>query len=182
MPIHRRINGNSVHVPYFRIYADDTARLADSGFTVDQLNKKALQESDYSEWLLIDYSPITWQSVTVPVTAISKVLKSVRYNLVFDSSSGFNIGTTVPDNSRIVFAIANVTTAFNGITESTITVGDAGDADRLILSTDIDLHSIGSYYVNAYYDYVSSTQVTGTYVRDSASVGAANIEIIFSIN
>lgn len=177
---HKNFTGNNVHTPYFREYADAAARTADSGFTVDQVNKVALQESDSTEWLLTDESPITWVQLGA-AGAVSKVVKTVRAALVFDSAASINIGTAVPLNARVLKAVINVTEAFDGAVESTITLGDAGDPDRFCETTEADLSTIGVYEIENYYNYGSATQLTGTYVRDGATAGAAAIEIIYSI-
>lgn len=46
------------------VYADATARLAATGFTVDDVGRIAFQQSDGSYWRLSDDSPITWATVT----------------------------------------------------------------------------------------------------------------------
>lgn len=42
------------------VYADETARLAATGFTSDDVWKAYGQESDETLWLLVNHSPITW--------------------------------------------------------------------------------------------------------------------------
>jgi hypothetical protein len=179
MPIHRRIEGNSVHTPYFRIYADSTTRLADTGFTSDQVNKLALQKDDNTEWTLDNHSPITWSPIIG--APASGNLQTKRYPLVFDSSGSFNIGDPLPTGSRVNGVVVDVTQAFDGVTESTITIGDAGDPDRFCETTEVDLTVLEKYSISNYYNYTSETQVTGTYVQDSATQGAAYIEVFYSI-
>lgn len=45
------------------IYADATARLAATGFTVDDVGRIAYQQSDTSYWRLSDDAPVTWAAV-----------------------------------------------------------------------------------------------------------------------
>lgn len=179
MPIHRQITGDSTHIPYFRVYATSITRLADSGFTSDQINKKAIQKSDNTEWILINHSPITWSQITG--TSPGGSLLSIRYPLVFDTTGSFNIGDPLPSDARVNMVIIDVTQDFDGVSESTITVGDAGDPDRFCEIIDVDLSIIEKYHIQNYYNYASETQVTGTYVQDSATQGAAYIELFYSI-
>lgn len=46
--------------PYAWVYADATARTADTGFTPADVGKLAYQQSDGTYWSLTDDSPITW--------------------------------------------------------------------------------------------------------------------------
>lgn len=112
---------------------------------------------------------------------ISEVVKSQRANLVFNTVSPLNIGNIVPIGARIHRIIIDVTQAFDGVTESTLTVGDAGDASRFATSADIDLHTIGTYICETYYNYAAATQITGTYTQDGATVGIATLEAVYSI-
>jgi len=113
----------------------------------------------------------------IPTTSLQL---SIRHTLAYDSVASFNIGDAVPDNARIYKVVVNVETAFNGSSESTLTVGDAGDPDRLAELTDINLHAVGTYVIDNYYRYVSSTQITGAYTQDSATQGNAYIEIFYT--
>lgn len=114
--------------------------------------------------------------------AITKNIKSVRFPLVFNTPGSFNIGSSVPVNTRIQKTIINVVTGFDGTTESTLTIGDGSVQDRFCKINEVNL-SISDviYEIDNYYNYTSSTQLTGTYVQDSATIGAAYIEIIYSI-
>jgi hypothetical protein len=112
---------------------------------------------------------------------IDRVLKSVRYALVFDSAGSVNIGSPVPLNSRVHKTIISVTTAFDGTTESTLTVGDVGDLARFCGVDEVNLAEIGIYDIDNHYNYGSISQILGTYVQDGATVGAASIEVLYSI-
>jgi len=107
-------------------------------------------------------------------------LTSIRYDLVFNSPASFNIGSAVPAGSRIHKVIVSVIPAFDGSSESTLTIGDAGNASRHAAVTDLNLASINEYVIDTYHHYAALTQITGTYVQDGATVGAAYIEIVYS--
>jgi hypothetical protein len=91
--LHRNFSEERVHSPFFRLYADSTARLADSGFVSDDVNKVALQLDDATMWRLTDESPITWATLEkVPAGGdTGQVLKKASdddYDLVWADESG----------------------------------------------------------------------------------------------
>lgn len=53
-----------IHVLYGWRYADAAARSAATGFVAADVGKVALQADNYSLWMLVDESPITWQQIT----------------------------------------------------------------------------------------------------------------------
>lgn len=57
---HADLTGVNIHVPYAWSYADSTAREAATGFDSGDVGKLALQEDDYSLWILTDDSPVAW--------------------------------------------------------------------------------------------------------------------------
>ena len=107
-------------------------------------------------------------------------LESVRSTLVFGTAGSINIGVVLPKDVRIHSAIINVTEVFDGAPDSTLTIGDAGDAARFCDTTEVKLTSLGTYELANYYNYATATQVTGTYVQNGATQGAAYIEILYS--
>jgi len=100
---------------------------------------------------------------------------------VFDTAGSFDIGLPVPAGSRVLSTVITVTEIFDGASESTLTIGDASVADRFCATTEVDLAIAEKYYIVNYHNYSSETQITGTYVQDSASQGAAYIEVFYSI-
>jgi hypothetical protein len=63
MAKHSAESPGSIHIPHQWEYADSTAREAASGFVASDVGKLALQESDYSFWVLSDFSPVTWVAI-----------------------------------------------------------------------------------------------------------------------
>jgi hypothetical protein len=63
MAFHCELTGNDIHVINTWTYANSAAREAATGFTADDVYKVAVQEDDYSIWVLVDHSPITWQQL-----------------------------------------------------------------------------------------------------------------------
>jgi len=71
------------------------------------------------------------------------------------SASPITIGN-ISQNSRVTQVVVDVITDFNDA-GAAITVGDAGDASRLLSNAFIDLSEIGTYVVNVDYIYTSAT-------------------------
>ena len=65
MPIHRKQYDDQIHTPYYRVYSDEAARLADIDVEIFHGKpRKALQQDDMTEWILINDSPIEWVQVS----------------------------------------------------------------------------------------------------------------------
>ena len=65
MPIHRKQYDDQIHTPYYRVYADEAARLADTELELYHGKpRKALQQDDMTEWALVNTSPIEWVQIT----------------------------------------------------------------------------------------------------------------------
>ncbi len=116
-----------------------------------------------------------------PSTAVTKIVKAERATFVFDDASPLNIGAQLPSNALVTKLIVNVSTAFDGASESTLEVGDSGNTARLAADTEINLAVAGVYVVDMYHLYGSATQVIGTYVQDTATVGVAEITLEYSV-
>jgi|SRR6187399_16624 len=58
------LNDQSIHSIVRWKYADGTARLAATGFTINDGYGVAFQESDSTYWVLTSYSPIVWDEMT----------------------------------------------------------------------------------------------------------------------
>jgi len=63
MAYHCTLTGEDIHVINTWTYANSAARAAATGFTADDVYKVAVQEDDYSIWILVDNSPITWMQL-----------------------------------------------------------------------------------------------------------------------
>jgi len=129
---------------------------------------------------LWDEDGSTWIDVW-PAASVSAVVKTNRATLAFDTSSPLNIGGQVPANSIVTKVTVNVTTAFDGTTESTLEVGESGDTGSIASTDEVDLATVGVYVIDAYKLYAAQTQVIGTYVQDAATQGAASILMEYSV-
>ena len=67
--------------------------------------------------------------------------------------------------------------AFNG--SPTLTVGDSGDATRLVANSDIDLSATGVYTVTSAYQYAAETDIVAYYSAGGASSGSVKITVSY---
>lgn len=64
MSLHKNIIGDDVHILHTWTYADQTARLAATGFAAADVGKAAYQQDSRTWWLLTNHSPIAWVDIT----------------------------------------------------------------------------------------------------------------------
>lgn len=66
MPLHKKLTGTDIHQAYAFTFADATARLAGTGYTLtsEDVGKIALQSDNKTFWALQNHSPITWAELT----------------------------------------------------------------------------------------------------------------------
>lgn len=90
----------------------------------------------------------------------------------YDTSSPMTIGT-VPAKARILRRRQDIQTAFNG-TAPTTTMGDAGNAARLMAATDSDPKTQAAYGgdMSPSYPYEAETAITLTITPDGSTAGA----------
>lgn len=123
---------------------------------------------------LWDADGSTWVDIGPSSIGLSGTIQCKTLNLAFDSSGSLNIGAALPANATALTVSVNVTQAFNG-TSPTITIGDAGDADRLMTAVGNNLKEAALFIAENSYLYSLSTQLTATYVASGSSAGAAQI-------
>jgi hypothetical protein len=70
MGLHNALTGADIHVIHTYTYANQTARLAATGFVSADIGKVAYQTDNSTVWVLVGYSPILWSELTVPATNI----------------------------------------------------------------------------------------------------------------
>lgn len=113
-----------------------------------------------------------------PVTSTSDGMLGAQATLAYTGSSGTLKASVI---GRAVRLIVKVTTAFNGTAgDATLTIGDDTDPDRLGTAAEIDLYTTGTYVIDVYHDYDSSTDIEYYYTADTntdASAGSCTIEL-----
>ena len=87
----------------------------------------------------------------------------------------------VSQNKKVQTVTVDVTTAFDG-SAPTLTIGDAGDNDRLMTNDYIDLKDVATYEVTPNYTYTNAadTDVLAYFNADSSSTGTAVVTITYA--
>ena len=119
------------------------------------------------------------------VTNIGGVLSAVTNTIAYTDSSAVTIGT-IPANAQIVNINIDVTTAFNGGSSNTLTVGKSGSAAAFVASTSVGSAGRASVATTGVYSAwadVGSAEVpvTATYAQTgtAASAGAARVTVVY---
>ena len=91
-------------------------------------------------------------------------------------SGSSNIGT-VSATSRVTLITVEILSACNGT--STLTIGDAGDNDRLVTDADVDLTTTGVYNVTSAHQYSAETAILSYYTNNSTTQGSIKINVSY---
>jgi len=161
--------------PVFNDGVDQTkqANLVLSGITTG--NNRALTIPD---------KDITIAGTADITTAVAAALLSnveVRtVQLAYTDTGDNNIAAAVPDGAICAVVLVQVTTTFDGTTP-VLKVGDSGDDDRFMLTTDSDLGTAGLYQKATIYTFSGATQlVANLTIGGSPSQGACDIVVLFA--
>lgn len=84
---------------------------------------------------------------------------------------------TVPANKLIQRVAIVIFTAFDGASPA-LTVGDAGDTDRLMTASQVDPSAAGTYEVSPGYKYGSDTAVTLSITPGSGATAGSGLVVI----
>ncbi len=90
--LHRHLTQGDIHTIAEWVYADDTARLAATGFVAADLYKMAYQISSGTPWLLTGYSPITWTELAA---GSSPNFDKVQVAVIKSTAGTLAVGTAV---------------------------------------------------------------------------------------
>lgn len=129
-----------------------------------------------------EYANYLWDGSAWKLTGTQDSARSdsLTKKVVIDHNSSGTISLGyVGNGARVVTVSVEVTDAFDGDME--VSIGDAGDAGRLMENGQNDLQEAGSYVTNPVYSYPINTEteisitVTGT-----ATVGGANVVITYA--
>jgi hypothetical protein len=99
-------------------------------------------------------------------------------NITLNQSGGAsstNIGT-MSDGARVTLVTVKVTAAFD-TTDATLTIGDAGDQDRLMEDDMIDLQSTGTYTSQPGHQYSTGSDQTVTAYFDPGTSTQGTVEV-----
>lgn len=112
----------------------------------------------------------TGSGPTTPATQI-------QVPFAFDDASPVNV-KLMASGSVVYQALLCITTAFDG-TGASLTLGDAGQADRLMTAAQNDPYTVGNNESNPAHEYASSTQVRLTITPGTATQGAGVLVLLF---
>jgi hypothetical protein len=155
------------------VVANITARNALTGLTDG--STAFVQDDGNGEWALYIYVNSAWVRQADEDSAATDA-NTMSTTLLPFSSSNTTIGT-VSATSRATLVTMEVVSAFDGA--PTLTVGDSGDASRLVSNSDIDLSSTGVYIVTSAYTYAAETDIVAYYSAGGATSGSVKITVSY---
>ena len=137
------------------VVADITARNALSPTTGDTVY---VIDSGNGEYAFFVYNGSAWNLLADEDSANTDA-NTLSATVTQGGGSGTTAVGTVPDGSRITLVSIEVTVAFDD-SNATLTIGDSGDADRLVSDSELDLTSTGTYAIQPAYQYTTGSDAT----------------------
>lgn len=146
-----------------------TAENGDMGYV------RTASDGEWSLYLLVDG---VWQSITNQDSARSDS-RTIEAIVDFNDSAGPVLLGNVSQGSRATLVTIEVTVAFDG--GASLTVGDAGDNERLISNDFHDLTEIGTYNVQTdyVYDDVLDTDLFVYFDPGVSTAGTARVLVTY---
>jgi len=108
MSLHKNLDYSEIHPAHSLLYADSVARLAAGSFTVSDVGRIALQQSDGSFWALSSVSPVTWAGLFSSYLISHDVLRSLIHFIDDGPASGFATGAYKVTTYSGIFPIDEV--------------------------------------------------------------------------
>jgi hypothetical protein len=93
------------------------------------------------------------------------------------AGSGSSSIGKVSATSRVTLITIEVLSVCNGT--SVLTIGDAGDNDRLVADSDVDLTTVGVYNITSSHQYSAETEILYYYTNNSTNTGSIKINISY---
>ena len=158
------------------VVADITARNALSPTTGDTVY---VIDSGNGEYAFFVYNGSAWNLLADEDSANTDA-NTLSATVTQAGGSGTTAVGTVSDGSRITLVSIEVTQAFDDA-NATLTIGDSGDADRLVSDAELDLTSTGTYAIQPAYQYTTGSDATiNAYLNiGSSSQGSAKILVSY---
>lgn len=130
-----------------------------------------------------DLAPKAYVDTAIDTDITAALLSNVEVRtvqLAYTDTGDNNIAAAVPDGAICAVVLVQVTTTFDGTTP-VLKVGDSGDDDRFMLTTDSDLGTAGLYQKATIYTFSGATQlVANLTIGGSPSQGACDIVVLFA--
>ena len=158
------------------VVADIAARNALSATTGDTVY---VIDSGNGEYAFYVYNGSGWNLLADEDSANTDA-NTLSATVTQAGGSGTTAVGTVSDGSRITLVSIEVTQAFDD-SNATLTVGDTGDADRLVSDDMIDLTSTGTYAIQPAYQYTTGSDATiNAYLNiGSSTQGSAKVLVSY---
>ena len=129
-----------------------------------------------------DLAPKAYVDSAIDTDVAAALLSNVEARLVqlaYTDTGDNNIGAVVPEDATFAIVLVQVTTTFDGTTPVLI-VGDSGDDNRLMETTDNDLTTAGLYQKAVIYTFPADTQLLANLtIGGTPSQGACDIVVLF---
>jgi hypothetical protein len=156
------------------VVADITARNALSASVGDTVYVINTGNGEYGFYV---YSGGAWKLLADEDSANTDA-NTLSATITQAGGSGTTAIGTVSDGSRITLVSIEVTVAFNDA--PTLTIGDTGDADRLVTDDEIDLGTVGTYAIQPAYQYTTGSDATISAYFNVASATQGSAKILVS--
>ena len=139
-------------------------------------------DGEYRLYIANQADPANAGHLTLIGTADSATTDAGTLTATITHSSGAStvIGN-ISTGKKVQSITVDVTTAFDG-SAPTLTVGDAGDNDRLMTNADLDLKDVFAYETTPNYTYsnATDTSVLVYFDADSSSTGTAVVTLTYA--
>ncbi len=139
-------------------------------------------DGEYRLYIANQADPASASHLTLIGTADSAVTDAGTLTTTITHTSGASVVIgNISSGKKVQTVTVDVTTAFDG-SAPTLTVGDAGDTDRLMTNDYIDLTDVATYEVTPNYTYsnAADTSVLVYFDADSSSTGTAVVTLTYA--
>jgi hypothetical protein len=139
-------------------------------------------DGEYRLYIANQADPANAGHLTLIGTADSAVTDAGTLTTTITHTTGASVVIgNISQNKKVQTVTVDVTTAFDG-TSPTLTVGDAGDTDRLMTNDYLDLTDIATYEATPNFTYTNATDtsILAYFDADSSTTGTAVITITYA--
>ena len=139
-------------------------------------------DGEYRLCIANQAAPANAGHLTLIGTADSAVTDAGTLTTTITHTTGASVVIgNISQNKKVQTVTVDVTTAFDG-TSPTLTVGDAGDTDRLMTNDYLDLTDIATYEATPNFTYTNATDtsILAYFDADSSTTGTAVITITYA--
>ena len=139
-------------------------------------------DGEYRLYIANQADPANAGHLTLIGTADSAVTDAGTLTTTITHTTGASVVIgNISQNKKVQTVTVDVTTAFDG-TSPTLTVGDAGDTDRLMTNDYLDLTDVATYEATPNFTYTNATDtsILAYFDADSSTTGTAVITITYA--